>query len=107
MAHPPARELLAQNLAVSGVVIDNQRAYGGGIENVPRRDGSGVELLFQPHGKVKGGALTRLAFHVDLAVHQFDELTGDCQSQPGAAIAAGGGTIGLGERLEQSRLGFR
>ena len=40
----------------------------------------------------------------DFAAHQFDQLIGNGQTQPGAAETAGGGSVGLGKGGEQPRL---
>ena len=45
-----------------------------------------------------------LAFETDLSAHHLGELLGDGQPQAGAAVAAGGGGVHLGELLEQRRL---
>src|SRR5207244_1628075 len=45
-------------------------------------------------------AISRLAFRPDLASHQTHQLGGDGQAQSGAAVLAGGGAVGLFERLE-------
>jgi hypothetical protein len=50
--------------------------------------------------EVEGGALAACAFHPDAAAHEFDQVLADGQSQPGAAVFAGGGGIGLAEALE-------
>ena len=42
-----------------------------------------------------------LAFDPDGAAHHLDQLLGDGQAQPGAAVLAGGGAVDLGERGEQ------
>ena len=44
-----------------------------------------------------------LALEPDLAAHQLDQPAADGQAQPGAAVLAGGGHVGLGEGLEQFR----
>ncbi len=52
-------------------------------------------------GKAEGGALTVFALHPDLAAHHVDQFFADGQSQPGAAVFAGGGGVGLGKGLKQ------
>ena len=43
-------------------------------------------------------AFTHAAVYADVASHQLGQLAGDGGAQPGAAIAAGGGGVGLRER---------
>src|SRR5215469_48798 len=52
-------------------------------------------------------ALARLARHRHIAAHHARELAGDGKAEPGAAVAARGQGIGLGEVLEQFRLLLR
>src|SRR5262249_40809429 len=49
----------------------------------------------------------RLARHGHIAAHHARELAGDREAQPGAAVAARGQGIGLGEILKQFCLLFR
>ncbi len=44
--------------------------------------------------------------HANLAAHAQDQLPGDRQAQPGAAVAPRGGAVGLGEFLEEFGEGF-
>ena len=62
---------------------------------VAEADGSGT------NGEMKCGAFAGIAFHPDLAAHQFDQPLADRQAESGAAIMAGGGGIHLLERFEQ------
>ena len=50
--------------------------------------------------KPEGAALAWLAAHTHLPVHQFGQAARDGQPQAGAAVAAGGGDIGLLKRQE-------
>ena len=56
----------------------------------------------------EGAALPGGAVHADLAAHQGHELFGDRESEPGAAVAPRGRTVGLSEGLEDRllRVGF-
>src|SRR5215211_6707448 len=51
-------------------------------------------------GERAAGARSRL--DTDLAAHQLDELARDGQAEAGAAVAARGRRVGLGEGLEQA-----
>src|ERR1019366_6404412 len=44
--------------------------------------------------------LAQLALRPDLAVHKFDEMSTDSETEPGAAVVARRGTIGLHKRLK-------
>ncbi len=54
----------------------------------------------QRQGEPERAALALDALHADLPAHQLHELLGDGQPEPGAAVLARGGVVGLGERLE-------
>jgi hypothetical protein len=45
------------------------------------------------------------AFDADLAAHHFDDLFGDGEAEAGAAVFAGGGTVGLGKGVKEVREG--
>jgi hypothetical protein len=54
-------------------------------------------------GKAEAAA-GRLAADRDVAIHQLHDVLADAQPKAGAAIAACGGTVGLGEGLENAVL---
>ena len=94
---------------IGSVIIDNE--YGQAVELGSSRwhlPVCGAALAAEVGRKVKGATLADDALHPQPSPHQFDQLLGDGQSQPGTAILARGGPIGLGERLEdQPLLGLR
>ena len=57
----------------------------------------------EPDGEEERAADPGLAFEPDAPAHQLDQPPADGQPQPGAAVLAGGGHVGLRERLEQLR----
>jgi len=61
----------------------------------------------EPGGKVKGRSFAGSAFDPDPPAHPFNQLRGNGQSQPGAAVVPRGRTVHLGKRLEDHRLLFR
>ena len=63
--------------------------------------------LFKRRGEPEGRALAGSAVDADCAAHHLDQLFGDGEPEPGAAIAAGGGSVGLEERGEERRDLFR
>ena len=74
----------------------------------PRREGrlAGIRRRLQANLEPEGRSAVERAVHADLAAHQPDQLPADRQPQPGAAVLAGGGGIGLAERAEDLRLGL-
>ena len=65
----------------------------------------GAALLvrhFQPYVKGERAALSRHRSDRDSSLHHFNKSFGNGQAQPGAAIVARGGRVGLGEGLKQS-----
>src|SRR5262245_23598738 len=62
----------------------------------------GCYAAWQTHRKHR--ALARLARHGHVAAHHARELAGNRKAQAGAAVAARGQGVGLGEVLEQFRL---
>ena len=53
---------------------------------------------------MEGAALADFALHPEAAAHQSHELRRDGEAQPGAAIRARRGAVGLRERLEDTFL---
>ena len=58
------------------------------------------QRAFEPEGRTLAG----FGVDADLAAHQVDDAFADGQAQAGAAVQAGGGSIGLGEGVEQALL---
>ena len=70
----------------------------------------GVPVARRPgEGKLEpeGAAMAELAVDADGAAHGLRQPPADGQAEPGAAVAAGGRGVGLGERLEQPLGGLR
>ena len=63
-----------------------------------------IAAAWQPHSEHR--AFTRFACHGHVAAHHARELAREGKAEPGAAVAARGEGIGLGEFLEQFRLLF-
>ena len=103
-ADAPGQQLIAQQLAAGRIVVDHQHA--------PRREpvAAVVFLVDRPGGARQGqfdaeGRTHRPgAAHADRAAHQFHQLPGDGQAQPGSAILAGHRAIGLVKRIENPLL---
>ena len=96
--HAELLQLLAQHMQVDAVIVHHQ-----GV--TPLKTGRGLVAAFadhrQLHREVEAGTLAGLAFDADFAAHHLHQLTGDRQAQPGAAVLARGGAVGLGEGIEQ------
>ena len=74
---------------------------GGRCASPAGRRGVGSSGRRQRNAEPERRALAGPAVHADLAAHQLHESLADRQSQPRAAVLAGRGRIGLGERLEE------
>ncbi len=61
----------------------------------------------QTGGEVERASLVRFAFHPKRTAHHDCELIRDGQSQPGTAVASGGGRVGLRKRFENRSLLLR
>src|SRR5262249_37179543 len=72
---------------------------GSFILNPPSAARLSVRVPWQPHGEHRTFAL--LTHHRHVATHHARELAGDGEAEPGAAVAARGQGIGLGEILKQ------
>mmetsp|Transcript_18214 Transcript_18214/g.43670 ORF Transcript_18214/g.43670 Transcript_18214/m.43670 type:complete len:579 (-) Transcript_18214:81-1817(-) len=83
--------------AFSGRVRARQRV---GHRFVGLAGGGGLDVKLEPEAAAAAG----LAVHADPAAHQFGQAAADGQAQPGAAVAARGGLVGLLEVLEQAIL---
>jgi hypothetical protein len=89
------------------------------VERVPRRNEHrpgphscldrlrGFALPPKASRKAKCGAAPGLAGQADRAAHHLAKLLGDAEPKPGAAVAAGGRTVRLGERVEDAPLLLR
>lgn len=97
----PCLELLLKDLAVGGIVIDDEgvmmeegRQLGGRLGSL-----GGIDL--EADGKPESGALTGLGLEADVAAHEFGELFGDGEAEAGAAELSGSGIVGLSEVIEE------
>ena len=93
-------ERLLEDLPRRGVVIHHQHAQvreplGDNLARALR----GADL--QPDREEEGAAHPGLAFEPDAPAHQLDQPPADGQPQPGAAVLAGRGRVGLHEWLEE------
>ena len=93
--------------AVDRVVVGRQHPQRGQPVDVAlgrgRQAGGGLgRRAPAASSTTKRRALARRAVDVDLPAHQRRQLAADRQPQPGAAEAAGGRGVGLGELLEQA-----
>ena len=101
-ADPFRAHLLAQDIAIGGVVIDDQHMQAA--QAAPRRlrpglaYGNALERQDEPERRT----LPQAALHVDFPTHQLDQLPADRKTQPGAAVAPGGAGIALPECLEDA-----
>ena len=98
---------MQQNLAVRGIVIDDEHADVLQVSPRPFDDeGSPGRLFFHWQDEPEGRALAGLAFQSDLAAHQVHQLFGNRQTESRASIAPRQGTVRLGEGLKEFLLRF-
>ena len=97
--HAPALQLLAQDFAVGLVVVHHQHAPAGQFAARQRHPGRALRQL-QQQVDDKGRACAGRALDADLPAHQPQQAPAYGQSQSGAAVLAGGGTIGLRKVIE-------
>ena len=103
----PGAEMFVQDLAVGGCVVDDQdslvqqRLLSGRFLARSRRG-----LPFEVRREPKGGALSHLALHADLSLHERDQFLDDREAETGSTETSGGGAVGLGEGLKNALMGF-
>src|SRR5215471_550468 len=103
--HAPHGRYFLENESVRFVVIDDEHAQSLQIILLAFvLVGGGFRVQVESCGEAKGGSLADVAFDTDFAVHEFDELLRDCQSQAGAAVFARRRSVCLLKRLEHARL---
>ena len=104
---------LQRHLAVDEVVVRQQQPGAGVVlaqlafsvcgVAVGRGVGDHAVPALQAGGEPEGAAHTRRAAGTGLAAHQLRQPPRDGQAQPGAAVFAGGGRVGLLKGLKQAR----
>ena len=106
--HAPAREHLVEDAAIGGIVIDHEHAQALERFTADRaRRGRGLVRRVEVGGEMKRAALADCALDPHPAVHQLHEPLRDRQTEAGAAIAARGGAVRLGEGLKNLLLLLR
>src|SRR5690606_18832415 len=65
-----------------------------------------LRILFQRQNGAETRSGTRFAFDGNAAVHEADEFFANRESEAGAAVFSGGGTVALHERFKEPFLGF-
>ncbi|EGY00822.1 hypothetical protein AZA_89199 [Nitrospirillum viridazoti Y2] len=99
--HAAGHQVMHQDQAVDGGVVHHQgaaatQAVAQGLDRA-----AGRYRPFQRDVEPEGGTVAGRALHPYAAPHQLHQLAADGQAQAGAAEAAGDGTVGLLEHLEQ------
>ena len=59
-------------------------------------------MVWELRVRVKGGALAGGGFDEDVAAEEVGEVSGDGETESGAAVGAGDGGVGLGEGFEEA-----
>ena len=81
-----------------GVILGDQHAHRRQGRRRARRL---VAVAGQGDLDLEAAAGARRALHADLAAHRLDQPADDGEPQPGAAVLAGGGAVGLDEVVEE------
>ena len=96
------REVGCKETEDTGVVVDDEDAEAPHVE----RDFVTLPALVFVESKhdieAEGAAHAREAIDGDLSLHPLDQLLADGEAEACAAVAAGGGAVGLGEGLEKA-----
>ena len=100
--HPPLAEQLDQAGPLGRVGHRHQHREAFEVGPLVRHGRALAQL--EAGREVEDAAFARGAHHADRAAHRLDQLGADGEAQPGAAIAPGGGGVGLGEGVEDERL---
>ena len=87
--------------AVDGARLDHEHPVLAEVD--VRRPAGGVVLgRREPRGEPELAAVAVAALEADPAVHRLHQPGADRQPEAGAAVAAGGGAVGLGEGVEEA-----
>ena len=96
----PGGEHALEDLAVGGVVVDDQHGRARELVDAEARADSVAVGHGQAEREVEGAAGTFAALDPDAAAHQLHQLRGDRQPEAGAAVAARHRGVRLLERAE-------
>ena len=100
----PFFEHLFGDPAGGGVVVDHQNLHSPKIKIDFLLDWGLGGQAFKSHREIKTAALPHLTGDAELAAHEFYQLRGNCQTQPGPAVTAGGFGVHLLEGAENAFL---
>jgi hypothetical protein len=103
--HAPALQQPDQDLAIHGVVVDDQGVAP--IQAGKLRCRLCRELDAQVQRKEEGAAMAGFAFDPEPSAHQLHEAVGYCQAEAGTTVLARGRGVFLGEGIEDVGLLFR
>ena len=100
----PAVEERLQQLPARRRVLDDEHRSLAHARGRPARGRPGARLGPEAPGEEERAAPPRLALDGQVPAHQPREAPADGEAEPGAAVAARGRAVGLGEGLEEPRL---
>lgn len=101
------QQLLTQDFAAAGVVVDHQDGVSGQVVRYVILTQGFVHHVLQVDAKTESAAVPQLAADTDVATHHLHQTAADRQAQAGAAEAAHGAGVGLGEHVEDDGLFVR
>ena len=99
----PVNDLSLEGFSVpygAPLIEPRQLGFELSLDGIPERI-FGVAEFFQGQGQEEGGALEHLAADADAAVHHLDDVLGDGEPEPGAAVLSRRAAVPLLERMEQ------
>ena len=97
--HPPAGQVVADHLAVGGVVVHHQHGQPGEVLGWPLHRSLAHP---QTEGEGKGGARTLGTHYLEVAPHPVHQPLADRQPEAGPSEAAGGRGVRLAEGVEEA-----
>ena len=103
--HPPAAEHVVQRQA--GVFIGLHQRHAEALQGHRGGLRLAAAVALRAHREPEGGAAPGGAVDADLTAHAFHQPLADRQAQAGAALAAAGALVHLGEGVEQVLLQVR
>ena len=104
--HPPALQLLLQDVAIGLVVVHHQHAHAVQCAGRAQRGRAGARHR-QAQIDDETRAPARRALDADVSAHQAQQAAADRQPEAGAAVLARGRAVGLRKVFEDPGLRFR
>src|SRR5690606_21148614 len=98
--HSPAAQHLFEDAAIRLIVIDDEHSSSDEKNTLARSREHTRLRSAQLHGEMESAALADFALDPHPAAHHLDEAVRDRETEAGAAVLTGRGSIRLRERIE-------